>query len=764
MAFRDAPGTGWSGASGLASSAPAPTSKGQRQRNSEPQRSFRDRSAAVEEDPRGNRNPPTASRGPRNRRADTPSPAPPDRGPGRRRSRDHSPPSPRRGPRRFRDRSPSTGPPLHQEAVSPTPAPPDLGTLDRAWILDRLEKLNSFGENVLTDAQHYDVCLNVVEPELAHFLNQPLTHAIYDQITPVLANAVLYAKAVTYAPGSAIPAQHQQQQPIMTTPLLGQFLVQVNGFVQARNETGLADWIALEPPFNEQYGAMIREIQNTYPRGSEEALEKRCSSALKAAVEGDDGSPWTAFIKFMAQYLAYLRDVSADVNRYLDTYALLSELQQRANSALSHSTLGHLMLPVVVANAKLVCRLAIGLDKQPELIAHLKRSGGGGGGGGGDEGGARETLPERAANILRQAFVTCLNDRVSSLSAAGKPEGKKRGIYIIANLCLKILFQCRKTRNATQIFENIYNLSPSLLAYPKRERVTYLYYLGRFLFQNSHFYRAQLVLQAAFDESPARPECMRQRRRILVYLIASNMILGRFPSQDLLSRPEAQGLAAKFVPICLAIQRGDLAAFKRHLSIDGGEHAEWFLHFRILMQLRNRCEVLVWRSLVRRVFVLAGHKAQDSGGMTRAATLDIDCLVAAFRKLEDAAAAANDDDYVDPDFQGVEYGDTGEELQVDQAGVVSKLASLIDQGLLSGFISYKLMKFAITGTRAKGGDALAAGFPAVWAVLRPRAEKGEGSGGEVPGWKKKDGGGGGQRAGPGMVFNFSSMRPVGVVG
>ncbi|KAK1064003.1 hypothetical protein LTR74_009070 [Friedmanniomyces endolithicus] len=751
MAFRDASATWRRGVSQPGTITPAPAFKGQRQRYSDRQRAYRDPATGTDERPRRDRSSPTASRGPRNRRVDTASPAPPDRRPGRRPPQGHSPPPLSRAPRHFRDRSSSPGPPLHQEAVSPTPPPPDLGTFDRAWILDRLEKLNHFGENTVTDAQRYDVCISVVEPELALFLNHPLTPTTYDQITPVLANAVLYAKAVTYAPGSAIPAQHQgQQQPAMATPLLGQFLVQVNGFVQARNETGLADWIALEPPFNEQYGAMIREVQIAYPRGSEDALEKRCSSALKAAVDGDDGSPWTAFIKFMAQYLGYLRDVSADVNRYLDTYALLSELQQRANSALSHSTLGHLMLPIVVANAKLVCRLAIGLDKQPELIAHLKRSGGGGGGGGGDEGGARETLPERAANILRQAFVTCLNDRVSSLSAAGKPEGKKRGIYLIANLCLKILFQCRKTRNATQIFENIYNLSPPLLAYRSAS--------------NSHFYRAQLVLQAAYDESPARPESVRQRRRILVYLIASNIILGRFPSQELLSRPEAQGLAAKFVPICLAIQRGDLAAFKRHLSVDGGEHAEWFLHFRILMQLRNRCEVLVWRSLVRRVFVLAGQKAQDTGGTTRAATLDIDYLVAAFRKLEDAAAAADDDDYVDPDFEGVDYGDTGEELRVDQAGVVSKLASLIDQGLLSGFISYKLMKFAVTGTRAKGGDALAAGFPAVWAVLGGRAERSEGSGGEVPGWKKKEGGMGGQRAGPGMVFNFSSMRPVGVVG
>ena len=99
----------------------------------------------------------------------------------------------------------------------------------------------------------------------------------------------------------------------------------------------------------------------------------------------------------------------------------------------------------------MLARLAIGLDKRPDLIAQLstpttaaaimdEASSGGGG---------KETLPERAANIIRQAFVTCLNDRSSPGAAtgmttttnSGKPEGKKSGIYTIANLCLKILFQ-----------------------------------------------------------------------------------------------------------------------------------------------------------------------------------------------------------------------------------------------------------------------------------------------------------------------------------
>ena len=267
----------------------------------------------------------------------------------------------------------------------------------------------------------------------------------------------------------------------------------------------------------------------------------------------------------MAQYLAYLRDVSADQSEYLKTYELLGELQGKANSAFQHPSLGWLMLRTVVTCAKLVCRLAIGLDRRPELLRIAER-----GGAGGVDGGQKETLPEKAANTIRVAFTTALNNRSGSLTgldAAGKPEGKKKGIYSLATLCLKILFQCRKTRNATQIFDFISSSAPPLSAYPRSQRVTYLYYLGRFLFQNSHFYRAQAALQRAYDESPAHDACIKQRRLILIYLLASNLITGRFPTPELLSRPEAHGLSERFLPLCLAIRSGNLAAFHQHLDL-----------------------------------------------------------------------------------------------------------------------------------------------------------------------------------------------------
>jgi hypothetical protein len=541
---------------------------------------------------------------------------------------------------------------------------------------------------------------------------------------------------------------------VATTALLGQFLVAVNGFVLHDNATQLGEYLVLEPPFGTQYVNMIAELRQAYPPGKEEALEEKCEQILTAAREGVNGSAtWTAFIRFMAQYLAYLRDVDMDQSKYLDTYNLLSTLQTKVNSALGHNSLGHLVLPTVISCAKLVCRLAIGLDRQPELIAHLKRSNADG-----EDEGVSQTLPERAANTIRFAISTCLNDRSTAHDASGRPSGRKRGIYTIANICLKILFQCRKTRNATMIFENIGLNSPQLSLYPKSERITYLTYLGRYLFQTGHFYRALLALDAAYTECPLHAPCTRQRRFILVYLTTCNLILGRLPTAALYSRPEALHFATHFDPIAHALRTGDLTLFRSHLSYDSPS-APWLLHFRILLPLRNRAEVHVWRSLVRHSFRLVGAVRSEG---TSAPNIRVQNLVNAFRFVDARALASSSSSpsSVDPDFSGaVDYVPPTPASRITVTAVESILASLIDQGLLKGFIAHRRDgaddAFAVSGAKATGGDGLRAGFPSPWSVLCAKADA------EVPGWRTLPQAGAGAGGGGGRVVKMRNVKGVG---
>jgi hypothetical protein len=91
----------------------------------------------------------------------------------------------------------------------------------------------------------------------------------------------------------------------------------------------------------------------------------------------------------------------------------------------------------------------------------------------------------------------------------------------------------------------------------------------------------------------------------------------------------------------------------------------------------------------------------------------------------------------------------------DLLEVESVVASLVQQGLLRGFVSHNQGKFAILGSKQRGGP-LNAGFPVVWVVLKSRADK-EGREAEVPGWVKSE-----TKVRMGGVVNLSGIaRPVG---
>jgi hypothetical protein len=164
------------------------------------------------------------------------------------------------------------------------------------------------------------------------------------------------------------------------------------------------------------------------------------------------------------------------------------------------------------------------------------------------------------------------------------------------------------------MFASISAQSPPLRHFPASQRVTYLYYLGRYLFSNNLFHPARIALQSAYDQ--CHRQALSQKRVILTYLIPCNIIMGRFPSLELLNRPESDGLADRFVPICRLIVRGDYIAFREHLALDSPA-TEWFARKGILLPLRNRCEILVWRALARKVFIYGGFHGDLSGAAQR---------------------------------------------------------------------------------------------------------------------------------------------------
>lgn len=279
--------------------------------------------------------------------------------------------------------------------------------------------------------------------------------------------------------------------------------------------------------------------------------------------------------------------------------------------------------------------------------------------------------------------------------------------------------------------------------------MTFLYYLGRFNFDSDHFFRASFCLQEAYLQTP--PALQKHRRLILTYLIPSNIMLGRFPSQALLSRPEAADLAQIFLPIMAAVRKGNFVDFQQAIAT----HEHWLYRKGLLFTLMFRLRPIVWRSFLRRIFILTYEPPLPNGNSRAAPTLSLaDVFTAAAyvqKRLEgyvparpqqqqqqrapannlfmmavqnSAGDAGVSSSLVPPPggkprklkpSEGLFWGNLPVTVQ-EVEGVVAALAA---QGLMHGFLAHSSGKFAIMGAK-KGGGPLASGWPGVARAVQDR--------------------------------------------
>lgn len=419
-----------------------------------------------------------------------------------------------------------------------------------------------------------------------------------------------------------------------------------------------------------------------------------------------------------------------------------------------------MLLQASMSLSETLARLTMMLNRRPDLTRKLVSVGG-------DD--DKKSVAESSAEIIQKIFTTCLTDRASGGGGAGgrasKLEGKKVGVYMFANLVLKLLFACRRTHLAKMLFVNISTISPPLSLYPAAQRVTFLYYLGRFHLANNHFRRAALCLEDAYLQTPAH--LISHRTNILTYLIPCNILLGRFPSRVLLARPEAATtLRPVFLPLCLAIRAGNFVAFQQHLAA----HDDWLFEKGLLLLLSSRLRPLLWRGLSRRAFLLTYVPPTDAASR-KAATLDLVDLhtlaVYMQRRLEGwlpshpagghrpphgnallmRAVSNNITDSATTTLapppggpgaarklrpnEGMIWGNA----EVTFEDVEMMVATLVQQGLLHGFVAHGQARFAIIGAKAKGSPLLA-GWPNVWETIRDRRYEESFDVDGVPGWVK----------------------------
>ncbi|KIW93844.1 uncharacterized protein Z519_05159 [Cladophialophora bantiana CBS 173.52] len=560
--------------------------------------------------------------------------------------------------------------------------------------------------------------------------------------------------------------------------LLNSFLTEIVDSIRTKNGQRITDLIQLDfdslgPERQKPYSDLNQELNRDHPPQRDGELVARCKQTVS---QDEFGTFSTSFCECIIQYFRYLRDFTSADNQAKATK--IRQLTSQCVTALGDTKYGIIMIPIVLSFSRTLAAIATNLDRNPSLIrnpslATTQDAEGAPG---------KVSFVEDAANVLREAFIKCLAGSPGvPRTSRPSPDDKRVGIYLTANSCLKLLLQCRRLRNAQQMLASIDVQSPPLSYYPAAQRVTYLYYLGRFHFANNHFRRAQRVLQMAYEQ--CHRQAIKHRRLILIYLIAANICLGRFPSSTLISRAEASDIGSRFTPLCKIIQTGDLGLFHRYLDLDS-ESGQWFLKRSILFQLRNRCEILVWRSLIRKAFLLVGYMGEEKKiPFLRLNYVHHAAVWALSRQRAILMAnglsphsSSSDEKYVDPEFadmdaainetgfdpetglyideyigQYVPYTSEGEESPAMNE-VESVVLSLIQQGLLRGFALHTNPRFAIPGSQKAGGP-MKAGFPEVWSVTASKD-----SGGPVPGWVEEENlnAGGGER-----VVRIFGARPAG---
>lgn len=430
------------------------------------------------------------------------------------------------------------------------------------------------------------------------------------------------------------------------------------------------------------------------------------------------------------------------------------------------------MVPTIIVYSQTLSKLAIGLDRRPDLLKNLSTDQ--------SDTGEHVTLVEASANVIKESCLRCLNDRVggaNGLEPNGAIAGRKIGMYALANISLRLFFYCKRLRSAEQVFHNIEQTSkgpsglPPLRLFPAAQRVTYLYFLGRYFFANTHFYFAQKTLQAAYNQ--CHRQALPQRRKILIYLCLSNILLGRFPNQTLLARPEANGLTTHLIPLCQAIKLGDITNFQTLLALPHST-ARMMYHWRAALQFQTFGMTLVQRSLARRLFLINGvhpgpgskqapnfaindlrilQSSLECKAITRHAPAEFqhpfpfwcsayiasDSALSAFSVNIPFAGSPNnhtsgeeetdDEDENRPSRKLVPRGRRRDPEQKSLANVESDVAVLTQKGYLHGYLNHKHGRFVISGARNNTKSPVEVGFPKIWDV----AQKGHANE-EPPGW------------------------------
>ncbi|KAK9249569.1 hypothetical protein V1506DRAFT_510718 [Lipomyces tetrasporus] len=406
---------------------------------------------------------------------------------------------------------------------------------------------------------------------------------------------------------------------------------------------------------------------------------------------------WPGFNEFVVSYLTVLGEV--DPYGLAESYPLIEKLFTDLQIAFSNRR-GVILTQTVGKLAGSVTTLAISLDSgnyqngdDRSMDVDASNSA------------AEELMPRTSelAKVLLKLFNSIRGER---MTGENTEMSKKEVILYVAVLLCRAYFKLNQPSACANVFSNIHTANIAFSRYPRSQRVTYRYYLGRFYFLRQELLRARTHLLWAFNN--CHVSAISNHRAILTYLIPSNLLLG-VGARPHLYEIAGGTLREAFAPLERALRCGDLYGFNAHLV----KYFDWFVAKKMFLLLRSKSEIIIFRNLFRQIDVMVNaSKPPPEPGTKRPNDLTYDELLVGIRqssRQNDVALAAQagiaslDSPAIFPYSNSAEMAWTYDDAE-------NICISLIDQGFMKAniYARSKLLRLMPSGGFPRISDVWAA--------------------------------------------------------
>ncbi|EEF48057.1 enhanced ethylene response protein 5 [Ricinus communis] len=201
---------------------------------------------------------------------------------------------------------------------------------------------------------------------------------------------------------------------------------------------------------------------------------------------------------------------------------------------------------------------------------------------------------------------------------AGKGSKRVGALYVTCQL-FKIYFKLGTVHLCRSVIRSIETARIfDFEEFPKRDKVTYMYYTGRLEVFNENFPAADHKLSYALIHCDPQNEV--NIRMILKYLIPVKLSIGILPSDGLLQKYNL----TEYENVVKALKRGDLRLLRHALQ----EHENQFLRSGVYLVL-EKLELQVYQRLLKKIYIIQKNKDPS-----KAHQMKLEVIIKALKWLE----------------------------------------------------------------------------------------------------------------------------------